>query len=116
MEEMAAARFNIYWFLWLLAPLAVMLAATFRKRRLDLVIGIAISLATTYALSNLAVQEKWRIRNKIATTAAEQAYATADGANIVFTLFFIAPIEAIVLTWLWGFIGWRYWTRIKKRA
>ena len=116
MEEMAAARFNIYWFLWLLAPLSVMLVATFRKRRWNLIIGIAISLATTYALSNLAVQEKWRIRNESAVTATEQAYAIGDGANIVFTLFFIAPIEAIVLTCLWGFIGWRFWPRIKGRA
>ena len=114
MEELAAARFNIFWFLWLLAPLVVMLAATFRHRRWDLIVGAAVSLASTYTLSNLAVQEKWRIGNEIAVTPEELAYATADGANLVFTLFLIAPIEAILLTSLWGFVGWRIWPRIRR--
>ena len=114
MEAMAAARFNIFWFLWFLAPLVVMLTATFRHRRWDLVVGTVVSLASTYTLSNLAVQEKWRIRNEIAVTAEELAYATADGANLVFTLFLIAPLEAILLTLLWGFVGWRCWPRVRR--
>ena len=114
MEAMAAARYNEYWFLWLFAPFVVMLAATFRHRRWDVIIGIGVSLATTYTLSNLAVQEKWRIRNEIAVTPEEVAYATADGANLVFTFLLIAPVEAIVLTWLWGLVGWRCWPSITR--
>ena len=64
-------------------------------------LGIIASLACTYELSNLAVQTKWRIRQQIAVTEEEQEYATADGANLVFTAFLFAPVEATVMTGLW---------------
>ena len=114
MDAMTAARFNEYWFLWLLAPAAIMLAFTYRRRRWELVLGVLLSLAATFALSNLVVSEKWEIRNQIAVTTAEQAYATADGANLVFTLLVFAPLEAIVLTTLWGVLGWRLWPRARR--
>jgi len=114
MGEMEAARFNVYWFLWLLVPAIIMLAATYRRRRWFLVVGVVLSLSATYALSNLAISEKWRIRNEIASTAQEQAVATADGANLVFTRFFFAPIEAVVVTLLWGLAGCRFWPRARN--
>ena len=107
MDSMELARFNIYWFLWLLAPAVIMIASTYWRRISVLVLGIALSLVSTYLLSNMAVAEKWRIRNEVAATEEQLSTATSDGANIVFTRFLFAPVEAVVFTAFWGIIGWR---------
>ncbi len=116
MEPMLAARFNIYWFLSIVAPAVVMLAAAYWHRRSIFVVGVVLSLVLTYALCNFSVQEKWRIRNEIAQTDSERERATADGANLVFTMLFIGPFESIVYTSLWGVIGWRLWPRLRRAA
>ena len=107
MEELYAARFNVYWYLSFIMPAAIMLAFTYWKNTKLLILGIFLSLFTTYALCNFSVQEKWRIRYEIAKTEEEWKYATADGANLVFTAFFIAPLESVLYTSVWGLIGWK---------
>lgn len=103
---MDAARFNIYWFLWLLAPAVTMLIATYKPNKVKIISLVMLSLVLTYSFSNLAVIRKWDIRMDIAKTKEELEYASADGANKVFTLLFIAPIEAIFFTSLWGGLGY----------
>jgi MFS family permease len=115
MDPMLAATFNVYWWLSILAPVVVMLAATYWHRRSVLIIGVLLSLVITYVLCNFSVQEKWRIRNEIAQTESEREYAQRDGANLVFTLLFIGPFEAIVYTSLWGAVGWRLWPRLRRK-
>lgn len=113
MEELISARFNIYWYLSFFAPAIIMLAFTYWKNIKLLMVGIIISLITTYMLCNIATQEKWDTRNQLAQTEEERAYATADGANLVFTAFIIGPFESILYTSLWGILGWRIWPKIK---
>jgi hypothetical protein len=115
MDPMLAARFNVYWFLSILAPALIMLAATYWRRRPVLIVGALLSLFITYALCNFSVREKWRIRNEIAQTDSEKEHATADGANLVFTVIFIGPFEAIAYTSLWGVVGWRLWARLRPK-
>ena len=115
MDAMLAARFNPYWYLSLAAPAMIMLVATYWHRRVGLIVGILLSLVVTYVLCNVSVQEKWRIRNEIATTDSEREYATADGANISFTALIIGPFEAVAYTSLWGVIGWRLWPRLRRK-
>ena len=114
MEAMEAARFNIYWYLSLLTPLLVMAVATYRRKKSIMWSGAAASLVATYLLCNLAVQAKWETRWRIAQTEEEQRYATADGANLVFTAFIIGPFEAILYTSIWGVVGWRAGGRIAR--
>ncbi len=114
MQAMYAARFNDFWYFSFVAPAEIMLATTYLRSRLALVLGALLSLGGTFALCNLSVQEKWDSRLEMAETDRELEYATADGANLVFTYFAIAPFESIVYTSLWGFVGWRYWPRIKR--
>jgi hypothetical protein len=111
---MEAARFNIYWFLWLLAPAITMLIATYKPNKVKIISLIMLSLVLTYSFSNLAVIRKWDIRMEIAKTKEELEHATADGANKVFTLMFIAPIEAIFFTSLWGGVGYYVHRRKEK--
>jgi hypothetical protein len=113
MDAMIAARFNTYWFLSLAVPAVAMLFTTFWRKRYIFIAGAVVSLLATYYLSNLAVQAKWRTRFELAKTEQELEYASADGANLVFTLFFGAPLEAVVYTGFWGFVGWRFWSRVK---
>lgn len=115
MDELVAARFNGYWFLSLIGPAVVMLFATFWHKKPILVTGIVISLLLTYALCNISVQEKWEKRMQIAQTHEELAYATTDGANLVFTLFVLAPFEAILYTSVWGIVGWRIWPKYRTK-
>jgi amino acid transporter len=115
MEEMIAARFNIYWYLSFIVPAIVMLLATFWRRKSLLILGILISLAATYILCNISVQEKWDTRMQIAQTEEESKYATADGANIVFTVYITGPFEAILHTSFWGILGWKVWPRIRQK-
>lgn len=110
---MESARFNIYWFVWLIAPALTMLIATYKPNKTKIVSCVLLSLVLTYTLSNLAVIRKWDIRMEIAKTQAELDYATTDGANKAFTLMFFAPLEAIFFTSFWGGIG--YLLSRKKR-
>ena len=112
---MLGARFNIYWYLSIIAPAMIMLAVTYWHRRGGLIVGALFSLVITYALCNFSVQEKWRIRNDIAQTDSEKEYAQRDGANLVFTLLFIGPFEAVAYTSLWGVVGWRLWPRLRRK-
>lgn len=114
MDPMLAARFNGYWFASLLAPALVMLVATFFSRRWTLVLGVMVSLCATFVLSHLAVERKWRLRGEIAVTQADRDYASADGANRMAAILVIGPVEAIVFTAAWGFVGWRSWRRIRR--
>jgi|GEM_PF-5946580 len=109
MEELVAARFNLFWYLSLIAPAAIMLTVTYFSRKTLLITGIVLSLLRTYLLCNVSVQQKWKIRNELARTDEEMEYATADGANRVFTAFVIGPFEALLYTSFWGICGWRLW-------
>ena len=71
------------------------------KTKWLIVVVILASMAATFVLSNLAVQEKWDIRQQIAQAEQKLRRACADGANIVFTFLIFAPAEAIVLTTFW---------------
>jgi uncharacterized membrane protein len=115
MSEMAAARFNVFWFLSFLAPAAIMLLAASLKEKRIFVAGAVVSLVATYTLCNLAVQEKWQTRVEIAKTENQLEAATADGANTVFTAYLFAPLEAVLYTWFWGYIGRKAWPVLKKR-
>ena len=111
MDEMTIARFNIYWFLSFIIPAVVMLFVTYKKSKPIFIIGIILSVLLTYALCNLAVKEKWLIRNRVAVTEQQKSYATSDGANLVFTAIAIAPLEALIYTALWGFVGRKVWSK-----
>lgn len=114
MEEMIAARYNAYWVLSFIFPAIIMLAATYERKKYILILGVLLSLTGTFTLCNLAVEKKWNDRLEMARTDVELDYATADGANLVFTLLVFAPFEAMLYTSFWGAIGWRYWPRIKS--
>jgi hypothetical protein len=114
MQAMHDARFNAFWYLSFVAPAIVMLATTYLRSRAALVLGALLSLGGTYTLCNLSVQEKWDSRLEMARTDQELEYATADGANLVFTCIAIAPFESIAYTSLWGFVGWRYCPRVRR--
>lgn len=116
MEAMEAARFNVYWYLSFAVPLIVMAVATYRRKKSLLWVGVVASLVATYMLCNLAVQTKWETRWEIAKTKEEREYATADGANLVFTAFVFAPLEALLYTAVWGFVGWRVWGMVHRDA
>ena len=115
MSEMAAARFNAFWFLSFLAPAAIMLLVTFWKEKRVFVAGVVISLVVTYTLCNLAVQEKWQTRIEMANPEKQLEAATADGANTVFTAYFFGPLEAVLYTWFWGYIGRKVWPILQKQ-
>lgn len=86
-----------------------MLTAAYIRKRYVTVVAIAISLSFTYAFSNLAVLEKWKMRAQTAITEQQQEAAMADGANNVFTLIIFAPLEAVVFTWFWFWVGRNIW-------
>jgi len=115
MTEMAAARFNVFWFLSFLAPAAIMLLATYWKEKRILIAGVVVSVVVTYALCNLAVQQKWQTRLEMAKTEKQLDAATADGANIVFTAYIFGPLEAILYTLFWGYIGRKAWPILQKQ-
>jgi len=113
MESMIGARYNLWWYLSIIVPAMVMVIGTFWHKRYILIIAIILSLFATYTLCNIAVREKWKERLELAQTVAELEYATADGANLVFTAIFIGPFEAILYTTIWGIIGRVGWKRLK---
>ena len=115
MEDMVAAKYNIYWYLSFIIPAVVMLLFTFWKNKKLLTFAVIISLTATYTICNISVQEKWKVRSEIAQTDKEREYAMADGANLVFTAYFIAPFEAILYTSIWGILGWSLWPKIRNK-
>ena len=116
MEELIAARFNVYWYLSFIVPAALMLTFTFSRSKKLLFLGVIISLIATYSLCNISVQEKWKVRNEIAQTNMERKYATVDGANLVFSALFIGPFEAIIYTSIWGVLGWKLWPKVRSKG
>ena len=114
MSAMQAARFNIFWFMWLPAPMAIMLVATRNRSCARLILGSVVSILATFMLSILAVDRKWSIRLSPEVTPQELEYATTDGANMAFTLLVFAPAEAVLFTLLWGLVGRYVWE--KQRA
>ncbi len=115
MEELIVARYNLWWYLSFFVPALVMIAGTFWHKKAILIIAITISLFATYTLCNISVREKWGKRFELAKTDEELEYASADGANFVFTAIAIGPFEAILYTSFWGFVGWKLWPRLKIR-
>lgn len=114
MEELYAAKYNMYWYLSYIAPAVIMILAAFGGRKKIFIVGIIISLVATWWLRGTAVVEKWNIRNEIADTPEEKAYAEADGANLLVEGGFVAPFQAVVSTFIWGFAGWIAWHLVKK--
>jgi hypothetical protein len=115
MEEMIAARYNLWWYQSFFVPAFIMLVGTFWNKRYILIISIILSLVSTYMLCNISVREKWKVRYEIAKTSEELGYAYADGANLVFTAIFIGPFESILYTTIWGVIGRFGWKRLKAK-
>jgi uncharacterized membrane protein len=112
---MEAARFNIYYFLTFVTPAVLMLAAGVSRKVVMLFIVAILSVVVTYLLDVKAVDTKWATRIRLARTEEEMEYATADGANLVFTGYVMAPVEAILYTTLWGVVGWKLGARIRRR-
>jgi len=110
-----SARFNLYWFAALIAPAAIMFAATYSRRRVAVIVGAVVSIGATFCLDVKAVEYKWELRMEAARTEDEQVRASADGANLLFMGCVGAPIESIGWTALWGVVGWRAWGRAKER-
>ena len=115
MEEMIAAKYNLWWYLSFIVPALIMLFGTFWNKRYLLVIAVILSLVSTYVISNISVREKWEQRYEMAKTSEELDYASADGANLVFTAIYIGPFEAILYTTIWGVLGRFGWKRLKAR-
>ncbi|MCW8929067.1 MAG: hypothetical protein OQL19_02375 [Gammaproteobacteria bacterium] len=82
-----------------------MFFAAYIKQWKVTIIAVIISLLLTYALSNMAVIEKWDLRLESAVTENLLEEATTDGANKVFTLYIIAFLETVFFTWFWYWIG-----------
>jgi hypothetical protein len=106
---MQSGIYNVYWWLSYAAPLVIMFIACATRARWVYRIGLACSFVATWNLNFLAVTTKWTIRNTTAVTADDIAHATADGANIVFSAIALAPLEALVLTLLFAWIGRKIW-------
>ena len=98
-------RLNIYWYLSFIAPAVIMLTVTKFEKKYIFVIGFIFSMMTTYTLSNIAVEVKWKERMNQAKTQLEIKEACADGGNRVFVALFFAPLEAIFYTWFFGYLG-----------
>ena len=115
MDDMMLARFNLFWFLWLSAPILPMWYATRKLSRVRLICCAALSLLLTYCFSNLAVDRKWDLLSDWADTPEEMEIAQRDGANRVFTLSLLGPAEAVALTVFWGgFFRWQRQRRAKE--
>ncbi len=115
MDHMMLARFNLFWFLWLSAPILLMWYATRTSRRVRLICCAILSLLLTYYFSNLAVDRKWDLLSDWADTPEALEIAQRDGANRVFTLLFLGPAEAVVLTVFWGVLfRWQRQRQINK--
>ena len=114
---MDAARFNIFWFLSLLAPAAIMITASFARQKWVAWFAAVISLAATYWLCLLSVVRKWDIRTSIAATDAQKQWVfDHDGANQAFTSVVTGPLEAVGYTVFWGLVGWKLASMLRARS
>lgn len=106
---MQDGTYNVYWWLSLIAPAVVMLIARATRSRKIYWLAVFCSVIVTYVLCLQAVELKWAIRNATATLDSEIEHATSDGANLVFNAILLAPLQAILFTWFWGWVGRRIW-------
>ncbi len=114
---MDAARFNVFWFLSLLAPALIMIAASTARQKWVSSAAAVVSLGTTYWLCLLSVARKWNIRASLATTEAQKQWVyDHDGANQAFTAVVTGPLEAVVYTVLWGVFGWKLISMYRSRS
>jgi hypothetical protein len=114
---MDGARFNVFWYLLLLAPALIMIFASTARRKWLSFVAAVVSLATTYWLCLLSVVRKWNIRASLATTDAQKQWVyDHDGANQAFTAVVTGPLEAVVYTVLWGVIGWKLISMYQARS
>jgi hypothetical protein len=114
---MEDARFNVFWFLSLLAPAAIMLIGSLGHRLWQSLIAGGLSVYLTYWLCLLAVTRKWDMRLAQATTEAQrQLVFDSDGGNQAFTAVITGPLEAVIYTVLWGVVGWKLVSRHRLRS
>ena len=114
---MDGGEFNIFWFLSLLAPAIIMLAASISRRVWVSLLAALVSLGATYWFCVLAVAKKWDIRGQLATTEAQRQWVyDNDGANQAFTAIISGPFEAILYTIVWGVLGWKLVKMYRARA
>jgi hypothetical protein len=114
---MDSARFNVFWFLSLLVPAVVMLAASLGRKWWLSGIAALASVTTTYWLCLLAVSRKWSIRSELATSEAQRQWVyDSDGGNQAFTAVVTGPLEAILYTALWAFLGWKLVSMYQGRS
>jgi hypothetical protein len=112
---MDSARLNVYWFLSLLAPAAIMCAAALARRKWVSLCALPISIAVTYWLCLLAVTRKWQTYLSRATTDAERQWVfDHDGGNQAFTAVVTGPLEAVLYSVIWGVIGWKLSARSRN--
>jgi len=116
-KHMDVARFNVFWFLSLLAPAAIMIGASAGRRIWLSFVAAAVSLGATYWLCLLAVSRKWDIRAASAATESQKQWVyDHDGANQAFTAVVTGPLEAVVYTLFWGVIGWKLVSMYRSRS
>ena len=106
---MVDGTYNLLWWFSLIAPVVIMFVSCAAKTRRVFWIGFFASLVCTYLLSVYATEAKWSIRNATATTETEVLHATSDGANLAFTAILFAPLQAVIFSWFWGWVGRRVW-------
>ena len=108
-NRMQDGTYNVYWWLSLIAPAVIMLIARATRSRKIYWLAVVCSVIVTYVLCLQAVELKWAIRNATATLDSEIERATSDGANLVFNAILLAPLQAVLFTWFWGWIGRQIW-------
>jgi hypothetical protein len=114
---MDSARFNVFWFVSVLAPAAIMLFASLARRWWLTALAAALSVAATYWFCLIAVEQKWTIRYDLVQSDPElQRLYDSDGANQAFTAVVTGPIEAVGYTVLWGFLGWKFVSMYQARS
>lgn len=101
-----AAQFNVFWCLAMGVPAIIMLSATWFKARAVWWIAGLISVLAAYSLINISVEVKWDRRIDGAKTPEERQYWTErDGANLVFAAYVSGPVQAVIYTLFWGYVG-----------
>lgn len=114
---MEDARFNVFWFLSLFAPAAIMLIGSLGRRLWQSLIAGALSVWLTYWLCVLAVVRKWDMRLAQATTEAQRQWIfDSDGGNQAFTAVITGPLEAVVYTAFCGVVGWKLIARHRLKS
>jgi hypothetical protein len=116
-SSMDDARFNVFWFLSLIAPAVMMLIASFGRRLWQCLIVGGLSLCIAYWFCLLAVDRKWDVRLAQATIEAQRQWVyDSDGGNEAFTAVVTGPIEAGLYTVIWGLIGWKLGLLYRHRS